>query len=195
MAKVVFGAFQITDPAGYTISKAGPNGKDLIIPAGMYFFTDRQLKSGVQPSTSMDADDIDWLASTLIAVSPKETVETTVDNRAEGQGFQLVEVKGSDFIFEDNTSDFKVGDMPIYNACFTVEDNASSNANYPYAIALEKFCYQKNNKETDDKELSEADVYLGVLAFDAEDMQYLTTFPGSISDAKHIFRFDNSRRN
>ena len=185
-------AFQITDPAGYTISKAGPNGKDLIIPAGMYFFTDRQLKSGVQPSTSMNADDIDWLASTLIAVSPKETVETTVDNRAEGQGFQLVEVKGSDFIFVDNTSEFKVGDTPIYNACFIVEDNASNNANYPYAIALEKFYYQKNNKETDDEKLSEADVYLGVLAFDAEDMQYLTTIPGSISDAQHIFRFDNS---
>ena len=185
-------AFQITDPNGYTVSEAGENGKDLIIPAGMYFFTDRQLKSGVQPSTSLTADDIDWLASTLIAVSPKQTVETTVDNRAEGQGFQLVEVKGSDFIFEDNTSEFKIGDTPIYNACFTVEDNASSNANYPYAIALDYFYYQKTNKEGDEEKLSLTDVYLGVLAFDAEDMQYLTTIPGTIADAEHIFRFDNS---
>ncbi len=94
---------------GYKLSKAGANGEDLYIPEGMYFFTERVLKSGVDATTGLKAENIDWLKSTLIYVSPTKTVETTVDDRDEGQGFQLMTAKVSDFIFEDNVSDYKVG--------------------------------------------------------------------------------------
>ena len=97
---------------GYKVSEDGANGEDLIIPEGIYFFTDRVLKDGADPE-ALTAEDIDWVASTFIVVSPRETVETTVDNRSAGQGFKLVTAKGEEFIYEKNTSEFAVGDLPI----------------------------------------------------------------------------------
>ena len=174
---------------GYKLSTKGANGQDLVIPAGMYFFTDRVLKSGVDVPTK--AEDIDWLASSLIMVSPKQTVETTKVDRAKGQGFKLVSLKGSEFIFEENTSDYKVGDNAIWNACFTVTSNVVGS--YPYAISLEKFYYQNDANLTDDKKATLATgatkVSLGLLTFDADKSVYLTTVPGT---ATSIFAFSDS---
>ena len=175
---------------GYKVSEDGANGEDLIIPEGIYFFTDRVLKDGADPE-ALTAEDIDWVASTFIVVSPRETVETTVDNRSAGQGFKLVTAKGEEFIYEKNTSEFAVGDLPIYNACFNVKDNHAANDNYPYSIALKHFYYQK--KAGDDMtvkaDLAE-NMNLGVLEFDATEIQYLTTVPGS--SREYIFKLSDS---
>ena len=194
LAENIFGgdsriwAFQVPT-GGYTISKSGANGKDLYIPAGMYFFTDRVLKSGKETVSS--ADDIDWLASTLIMVSPRETVESTVTDRAKGQGFKLVSLQGSEFLFQENVSDYKVADNPIENACFTVTDNQVGA--YPFAISLKNFFYQESSKDASTAKLAEAKdgnaVSLGVIAFTAEDTQYLTTVPGA---ASAIFKFSDA---
>ena len=174
---------------GYKVSEDGANGEDLIIPEGIYFFTDRVLKDGADPE-ALTAEDIDWVASTFIVVSPRETVETTVDNRSAGQGFKLVTAKGEEFIYEKNTSEFAVGDLPIYNACFNVKDNHAANDNYPYSIALKHFYYQK--KAGDDMtvkaDLAE-NMNLGVLEFDATEIQYLTTVPGS--SREYIFKLSD----
>ena len=190
-------AWDATEKA-YKVSTAGKNGKDLFIPEGIYFFTNRVL---VDPEddenlTATDADaasKIDWKASTFIVVSPTQTVETTVPDRADGQGFELQEVKGSDFIFVSNTTEPKVGDIPVQNACFEIQDDQSGNVNYPYAIALKKFYFQaSSNDEATDLLTTDKPVYLGILPFDSEDVQYLTTIPGDINAATHIFQFDNS---
>ena len=182
----------------YKVSSADKNGKDLFIPEGIYFFTDRVLVDPEEDEnlTATDtgaASKIDWKASTFIVVNPTRTVETTVPNRAEGQGFLLQEIKGSEFIFVSNTTEPKVGDVPVQNACFEIQDDQSGNANYPYAIALKKFYFQaSSNDETTDLLTTDKPVYLGILPFDSEDVQYLTTIPGDINAAKHIFQFDNS---
>ena len=171
---------------GYKISNAGANNEDLIIPAGMYFFTDRVLASGKDLASK--AEDINWLESTLIMVSPTQTVETTVANRVEGQGFELVTAKGSEFIFEDNVSKYKVGDLPIANACFNVKDNQVGS--YPYAISLPNFYYQEDDDDAATEELTPAtNMPLGVIAFTADNVQYLTTVPGSDN---YIFKFSAS---
>ena len=174
------------DGKGYKVSANGANGEDLYIPEGMYFFTDRVLKSGKDVASK--AEDINWLESTLIMVSPTQTVETTVANRVEGQGFELVTAKGSEFIFEDNVSKYKVGDLPIANACFNVKDNQVGS--YPYAISLPNFYYQEDDDDAATEELTPAtNMPLGVIAFTADNVQYLTTVPGSDN---YIFKFSAS---
>ena len=173
---------------GYKVSQKGANGEDLYIPEGMYFFEERILKSGVDATQGLQAEDIDWLASTLIMVSPTETVETTVEDRDEGQGFKLVAVKGSEFIFEENVSDYKVGDLPIANACFDVKDNQVGA--YPFAISLPNFYYQADDDdEATEKLTPKTDMALGLIEFTTDNVLYLTTVKGS---AENIFKFSDS---
>ena len=180
------------DDKGYKVSENGANGKDLYIPEGIYFFTDRVLNDDCDPSEGITAEDIDWLESTFIAVSVKETVENTVPDRGNGQGFKLVPVKGSEFIFVDNTSKVAVGDMPINNACFTVYDNYASNAKYPYALELGSFYYQAKSTDKDTDEAANAKVQIGVLPFDNETVQWLTTITKTTTAHQYAFRFGNS---
>ncbi len=177
---------------GYKVSEKDANGKDLYIPAGIYFFTDRVLNDDCDPSKGITAEDIDWLESTFIAVSVKETVENTVPDRGNGQGFKLVPVKGSEFIFVDNTSKVAVGDMPINNACFTVYDNYASNDKYPYALELGSFYYQAKSTDKDTDEAANAKVQIGVLPFDNETVQWLTTITKTTTAHQYAFRFGNS---
>ena len=177
---------------GYKVSEKDANGKDLYIPAGIYFFTDRVLNDDCDPSKGITAEDIDWLESTFIAVSVKETVENTVPDRGNGQGFKLVPVKGSEFIFVDNTSKVAVGDMPINNACFTVYDNYASNDKYPYALELGSFYYQAKSTDKDTDEAANAKVQIGVLPFDNESVQWLTTITKTTTEHQFTFRFGNS---
>ena len=178
---------------GYKVSEDGANGKDLYIPAGIYFFTERVLSDSYDPSSNtIKAEDIDWLESTFIAVSVKETVENTVPDRGNGQGFKLVPVKGSEFIFVDNTSKVAVGDMPINNACFTVYDNYASNDKYPYALELGSFYYQAKSTDKDTDDAANAKVQIGVLPFDNETVQWLTTITKTTTAHQYAFRFGNS---
>ena len=177
---------------GYKVSEKDHNGKDLYIPAGIYFFTDRVLNDDCDPSKGISAEDIDWLESTFIAVSVKETVENTVPDRGNGQGFKLVPVKGSEFIFVDNTSKVAVGDMPINNACFTAYDNHAANDKYPYALELGSFYYQAKSTDKDTDDAANAKVQIGVLPFDNESVQWLTTITKETTEHQYAFRFGNS---
>ena len=177
----------------YTLSKAGVNGKDLIIPAGTYFFTDLVLKDDVTTaSNAISEEDVDWLASTVIMVSPTDLVESTVDDSEVGQGFKLTTVNLGDpkVIYEDNTSTFKVGDLPIWNAAFNVKYNNVDK----YDIYLEKgeFFYRANATDDDTKTLkkSESEVTLSVLTFTSGD-KYLTTIPNAAANKKFAFSFSN----
>ena len=170
---------------GYKISAAGMNGTDLVIPNGLYFFTERVLKTGANPE-SLAAEDIDWEASKLIAVSPTQTVENTVNNRDEGQGFTLIEVSLSDLLFEKNTSEFVVGETPIYNACFTAMYNNAG----AYALRLNNFYYQKNSTDKEGTALTPTKADLVVLKF-TDNTQYLTT--AAIGNAyDYIFTLSDS---
>ena len=169
---------------GYKISAAGANGKDLFIPNGLYFFTNRVLKDGV--TTVSSAADIDWLASTLIAVSPETTVESTVNDRDKGQGFKLITAKLEDFIFQENTSEYVVGEMPIENACF----NAMYNNAGKYAVRLDNFYYKKNSNDAAGTKLEPAKVDLVVLNFTDGTKSLSTTPAGDAYD--YIFSLSDS---
>ena len=169
---------------GYKISAADANGKDLFIPNGLYFFTNRVLKDGV--TTVSSAADIDWLASTLIAVSPETTVESTVNDRDKGQGFKLITAKLEDFIFQENTSEYVVGEMPIENACF----NAMYNNAGKYAIRLDSFYYKKNSNDAAGTKLEPAKVDLVVLNFTDGTKSLSTTPAGDAYD--YIFSLSDS---
>ena len=177
-------AFEVTDKDGYKISKAGANGKDLVIPEGVYFFTDLVLNDGV--TEAKKSADINWLASTLIAVSPETTVEQTVTDRDKGQGFKLITASPNDFIFSGNTSEYVVGEMPIENACFAAMNNNAGK----YAIRLDNFYYKKNNSDEDGAALVKAPVDLVVLSFTDGTKSLSTTPAGDAWD--YIFSLSDS---
>ena len=165
---------------GYTLTTEQSNGKDLTIPAGTYFFTDLKLMPNAEPAQSIDPSEVDWLESTVIMVSPTETVENTVNNSKAGQGFKLITASVNDLIFPENTSKYKVGDLPVANACFSVwYDNVSK-----YSIRLANFYYQADATATDDKELTKCDKAVGLAVLDFTDgTKHLTTIPGDESFA------------
>ena len=176
-------AFELTKE--YAISAKGANGKKLTIPAGMYFFTDRVLKDDADVE-KLSADDIDWLASTLIAVSPETTVEATVNDRDKGQGFKLIATTLEDFIFKGNTSEYVVGEMPIENACFKAMYNNAGK----YAIRLNDFYYKEKASDENGTKLVKAAVDLVVLNF-TDGLKSLSTTPaGDAYD--YIFSLSDS---
>ena len=175
------------------------DGNKLEIPAGTYFFTNPVFANGraandflptVPAADRATEKDINWLASTFIAVSPTVVGEETDANRGNGEGFKLVEVKGSDFIFLSNTSIPEGDDIYITNACFTVESNHAVNDNYPYAIRLHQFYYQKSAQYagTDDQSLLTDKAYLGVTSYN-NIRQNVGTKNGT---ATHSFRLYSS---
>ena len=175
---------------GYELPSQGE--VKLYVPKGVYFFTNPVFKGGKgaadynkQSSHSdFNANHIDWLNSTFVALSPTETLEATDVARGAGEGFKLITEKGTNFIFEDNTSDPAGEDLSIYNACFTVKTNF--DATYPYAISLAKFYYQKtaNFKGTDAQ--TEVAAYLGVSSYNNTE-QSLVSMKGSADDAEYLF--------
>ena len=159
----------VTD--NYPLSSVGANGKDLIIPKGTYFFTDLVWKKDLtneDVEKGLDYTDIDWPASTVIYASPTETVETTNDDIAKGQGFQLAEGQINDFIFNENASEYVVGDLPIVNACFTVREKGNA-----YGLRIADFRYQKASTDDYGTKLETKQVDLGVLTI--SDAKYLCT--------------------
>ena len=187
--------YEVTDrdvngKPGYELPSQGD--EKLYVPKGVYFFTNPVFKNGKgaadynkQSSHSdFNANHIDWLNSTFVALSPTETLEATDVARGAGEGFKLITEKGTNFIFEDNTSDPAGEDLSIYNACFTVKTNF--DATYPYAISLAKFYYQKtaNFKGTDAQ--TEVAAYLGVSSYNNTE-QSLVSIEGSANDAEYLF--------
>ena len=149
---------------GYKLTEEGENGEDLYVPNGVYFFTNPVFKNG-KNAINATAADIDWLASTLIALSPLETEEGTDSDRANGAGFILKSVKGSDFIYYNNASVPEGDDFYITNACFDVQDNFAANADYPYALTVNNFYYQKSEKYAGEDDQTKTTAYLQVTSY------------------------------
>ena len=187
-------AYDVNEPAGYYVVGTASNGDELRIPNGKYFFSNVIFKGGrgasdFMPPASLAADNINWLVSTLIAVSPTEISETTDATRANGEGFKLVEVKGSDFIFDQNTSIPEGDDISIFNACFTVETDYTAQANYPYALSLGTFYYQRSAQfaGTDDQSSSN-EVYLGVSSYSNSNQRVVS----KADTPEHVFNLNSS---
>ena len=179
---------------GYTIG-TDSYGDKLIIPAGTYFFTDPVFNGNVGESDFMpggsaanDPSKINWLASTLIALSSTETKEATNNDRGNGEGFVLRTAKGEDFIFQQNTSEPAGEDLSIWNACFTVADDHANT--FPYSISLTKFFYKAGVNDANTKAQTEkANVYLGVSGFNGTEYRVVSRRTG---DPVHAFGFTDS---
>ena len=195
-AGAVVWAFDVkpTDPdvitengvTGYPISKNDRN-ESLLIPVGTYFFTNPVFNSSsVNETNATEAAQINWLASTLIAVSPTETGENTDSGRANGIGFALKTYKGNEFLFITNTSKPQGDDIWINNACFKVESDYTDG--YEYAISLPTFYYQKSATAAGTTEQSKAeDVFLGVTSYRNAEQSV-----GTVLDRTHVFKLEAS---
>ena len=183
----------VSVPEDYDLSELDVHGYQLIIPAGTYFFTERVWKDGLEEdeiANIMDKKDvykyINWPKSTIVYVQPKNSVETTVKDRANGQGFQLAQALVSDFVYEKNESAPAVGDLSIWNACFEVKESADK-----YAIRVKKFYYQGSKDDTDDKDAKLAeDVDLDLLTIDGDaSVSYLATVVAQDEKAGYNYAF------
>ena len=187
----------ITTENGVTGYKVGVDSdRDaLIIPCGTYFFTDPVFNGNVGESDFMpggvaanDPTKINWLASTLIALSSTETKEATNNDRGNGEGFVLRTAKGDEFIFQQNTSEPAGEDLSIWNACFTVADDHAND--FPYSISLSKFFYKAGVNDANTKAQTEkANVYLGVSGFNGTEYRVVSRRTG---DPVHAFGFTDS---
>ena len=162
---------------GYLLRDSDNNGEDLFIPNGVYFFTNPVLNSGTL-TENLKPSQINWLASTLIAVSPLETEEGTDSDRANGAGFILKEVKGSDFIYYNNASVPEGNDFYITNACFDVQDNFADNGSYPYALSVPNFYYQKSEQYKGDDDQTKKTIYLQVTSYNNSRQSVVTATSG-----------------
>ena len=159
--------------------KTGTNGvnidssKDLKFPAGTYFLTDVVLAEG---KTEVNATNIDWLKSTFIVVSSTQTVEQTKDDREAGNGYQFVEMTGEQlnkYTGTDTRYMAEGSEVSVYNACFTVVKGISGN--YPYALKLANFRYNKPIKDDANNQETVTNMYINVTAHGTPAVNYLTT--------------------
>ena len=159
-----------TEFPSYSASEENP---ELNIPAGMYFFTENAPRKWNSSEKAYEANDDykAWLNATFVVLSSTETVEATNAGRADGDGFSLVEMKGSDLNFyQGDKNDWKTAgnEVSINNACFTVQKSLTDS--YPYALGVENFRYRKQASKADHGQTS---VQLHVLKH--SDNYYLTT--------------------
>ena len=171
----------------------------ITIPAGTYFFTEPKFL-GVTEVSIMDKPEaerakyIDWQNSTFIAVSSTETSEATNADRNAGEGFKLVAVKGSDVILDSNVSEFEGNDLPIWNACFEVEDNYDATA--PYSIKLKgNFYYKANVSDANTVKLASKDqVYIGVTGYNGTEYRVVSMREekDGVITPQHAFYFSDS---
>ena len=183
-------AYEVTAEDGYTLTNETTNGKNLYIPKGVYFFTNPVFVGNAnQVTEDLQPNQINWLSSTLIALSSTQTQEGTDSDRANGAGFILVEAQGSSFIYERNASDAEGNDLMIHNACFTINDNFASNDNYPYELVVKDFYYQKSAGYAGTDDQSHATAKLSVTSYE-NSYQHLVSYTGS--ESRHIFRLQSS---
>ena len=175
---------------GHTFTAS--DDEKLTIPAGTYFFTDPKFTGDKNEVTATSPAHIDWLNSTLIAVSSTETSEATNADRGEGEGFKLITAKGSDFVLQTNVSNFEGDDLPIWNACFAVEDNYDATA--PYSIKLKgEFYYRGNVSDPMTEDLDhKSNVYIGVTGYNGSDYRVVSMRESATVTAQHAFYFSDS---
>ena len=168
-------------------------------PEGVYFAT--STPAGDFDNTASDAEKYEYLSQcTFIAVASNDCIELSGLDRANGQGFELIQVKGSDFdhyignvVSEQASND----EISVWNACFTV--NTKKTESFPFSVRLKKFYYVAN-EETMATEMAagriyrqeEASVNLTTLQHGSPRAWYLTTSVNTSSAAPFIFCFDDS---
>ena len=192
--KVIF-SFTINKSAGYVLQSQG-KGK-ITIPAGTYFFTDVKFLEGKGAADvkanakDTNAKYIDWLNSTMIAVSSTLASEATDSDRKAGEGFELVEVLGSDFDFQETGDKPQGDDISINNAAFSVHKQAGQD--YPYALSLASFVYQAKatNYDTEDQKTIN-NVKIAVESYTNSGVT-TTRIVSKVDNARqYIFKFGNS---
>ncbi len=166
---------------GYKLTNEAQHDKDLVIPAGTYFFTNVKFNGSTTfGSDNIKASDINWLESTLIYLSASESEEGTDSDRANGGGFVLATQNGSEFKYKENASVQQGNDTWITNACFTPRTNFAANANYPYSLTVNEFWYQEKKGAAGTDKQKKATVCLDVVSYDGGTRQSLVskTFDG-----------------
>ena len=190
--KVIF-SFTVQG-SGYTLKSQG--GNDITIPAGTYFFTDVKFLEGkgaadvVTTTNNKNAKYIDWLNSTMIAVSSTLASEATDSDRKDGEGFELVEVLGGEFDFQETGDDPQGDDIAINNAAFTV--NKQAGQDYPYALSLAKFTYQAKSTDYDTEEQKSKPIKIAVESYTNSGVTTSRIVSKVASTNQYIFKFGNS---
>ena len=165
-------------------------------PSGTYFVV--STPAGSYKDCTSDVEKIAYLDKcTFIAVA---SVENDINDKAQreaGQGYQLIEILGSDLNKYTATTDkqrmSRGSEVSVYNACFTVNKNTSSQ----YAIGLDKFRYNKNEAEKvvegDEQTTASSAMYLNVLDKDGDDNddKFLVT-EGAKTDKSFIFTYKDA---
>ena len=172
-------------------------------PAGTYFVTKESYDAMKEDFNNSWTDDkkLEFLRQlTFVAVSSTESIEVTGVDRANGQGFEFVQISGNDlydYIGTDLDKQPQNDQLSVYNACFHVE--ALSTDAFPYSIKLEKFFYVADadalaeaQGKGEDYEQADAEVNIEVLKHGSPAAYYLTTSEKTTNDAGHIFKFDQS---
>ena len=166
-------------------------------PKGVYFAT--STPDGEYPKSANDAEKYEYLSQcTFVVVASNDCVELSGLDRANGQGFKLIEVKGSelDHYIGNNVSEQASNDeISVWNACFTVK--TKSTESFPYSICLDRFYYVADADDMAEAMANngiyrqeEASVNLEVL--DHSSANYLTTSKNTSNAAPFIFKFDDS---
>ena len=182
----------IFDQKVYAVKTTGETidaSKGLSFPAGTYFLTDVVLKEG---KTEVNADNIDWLKSTFIVVSSTQTVEQTKEDRELGNGYQFVEMTGEQlnkYTGTDTRYMTAGNEVSVNNACFDVVKGVSED--YPYALKLKNFRYNKPIKDNDKNHVTVPDMYINVTAHGTPAVNYLTTDIDA-TGYEYIFKKDQS---
>ena len=193
--KVIF-SFTVKG-SGYTLKSQG--GNDITIPAGTYFFTDVKFLEGKGAADVVAKDDnsnakyIDWLNSTMIAVSSTLASEATDSDRKAGEGFELVEVLGGEFDFQETGDKPQGDDIAIDNAAFTV--HKQSGQDYPYSLSLENFVYQAKATDYDTEDQITIPNEKVRIAVESYTNSGVTTsrIVSKVDDVRqYIFKFGNS---
>ena len=168
-------------------------------PKGVYFAT--STPAGDYADLTTDDERYEYLSQcTFIAVASNQCIELSGLDRANGQGFELIQLRGSEFdhyigntLSEQASND----EISIYNACFTVKTKQTES--YPFSIRLDNFFYVAN-EETMAETMADGGIYrqekgsinLTTLQHGSPRAWYLTTSVNTSSPAQFIFRFDDS---
>ena len=168
-------------------------------PEGVYFAT--STPDGEFSALTNNADKFEYLSQcTFIAVASNDCIELSGLDRANGQGFELIQLRGSEFdhyVGNQLSQEASNDEISVWNACFTV--NTKQTESHPFSIRLEKFYYVAN-EETMATEMAagriyrqeEASVNLTTLQHGSPRAWYLTTSVDTSSAAPFIFSFDDS---
>ena len=168
-------------------------------PEGVYFATSTPDGEYDPDGNWTDGQRYEYLSQcTFIAVASNECVELSNVDRTAGQGFQLIELKGSDFdhyIGSTMSEQASNDEISVWNACFTVKTKATED--FPYSIRLGKFYYVAD-ADAMTEAMGDGGVYrqqegsVNLEILEHNSTNYLTTSKSTGSAAEFIFAFDDS---